>query len=122
MADAVFTRRAMLRATIPTIAGAAALPAVAAETNAPALPGSTAEERAQHHWIAFCRELETLSPSDCQLQIYGRHVHGRAYASLAVTLMRVEIEQVHPRMRIPVERGVATLRLDSRGWSQEEAI
>ena len=82
---------------------------------------ASAVERAQYHWQAFCAAIEELTPdhSDCRLQFFANYRHGSTEPFLRVEAMRQQMEQVHPKVRMPVERCVESWRLSATGWKSE---
>ncbi|HEV7415058.1 MAG TPA: hypothetical protein VGN98_02805 [Tianweitania sediminis] len=99
------TRRSLLgglaAATVTT-------PAVAV----PILPTS-AKRTPQEAWAAFVATLDGMIPEGDRLQVFGSATCVRA------EIYHTEIEQVHPRVRMPVERIVASYWMNDGVWQSE---
>lgn len=102
------TRRLFLRNT-------AAAGAVGATIAAPAIAEAkielSARDRAVAAWAELIEAISELSPADCRLQIVGDQKFFR------VNALRTEMEQVHPKVTMPVERFVASIEWsEPNGW------
>ncbi|SFU21039.1 hypothetical protein [Mesorhizobium sp. YR577] len=104
----MITRRLLLRNTVAATAVVATAAApVAAET-------AQQNNPAMDHWAAFIASLGERAPAGSRIQIFGGAKHVRA------EIMVTSIEQVHPKVAMPVERIVASYRLRPEGWVSED--
>ncbi|MEI5680527.1 MULTISPECIES: hypothetical protein [unclassified Mesorhizobium] len=102
------TRRLFLRNT-------AVATAVVATVGAPAVAEAAKQNSpAMDHWAAFIASLGERVPAGSRIQIFGGTTHVRA------EIMVTSIEQVHPKVAMPVERIVASYRLRREGWVSED--
>lgn len=100
------TRRLFLRNT-------AAAGAVAATIVSPTVVEAAKEPEAVACWEAFIASLGNRVPPNSRIQIFGSATAVRA--EIIVT----QIEQVHPKVTMPVDRSFASYRLTANGWKAE---
>lgn len=102
------TRRLFLR---NTAAAGVVGTAIASPAVAEAKIELSARDRAVAAWAQLIEAISELSPANCRLQIVGDQRFFR------VNALRTEMERVHPRVTMPVERFVASIEWsDTNGW------
>jgi hypothetical protein len=94
---------------------------IAAPVAVEAAPPATAEDRAASAWKALCAALEEMMPTDGRLLIVGSHRENHK-PGFTVENIQTRMEQVHPKVCMPVERSVQFVRFDNGKWRRLEEV
>lgn len=112
----MISRRLFLRTT-------AAAGAVGATVAAPAIgeaaQNQTPEQKVLAAWAALCLALEDILPMDGRLFIVGNHRLGQQ-PNFTVESVVERVEQVHPKVALPVERVTKFIRFKNGGSQSME--